>query len=73
VCLAVNAAVTTLWPDAPGWNALGMLLAVLLSLAAGQLMYERIEKQSISWPAILRWQAGLLGVGWLASLAGNFG
>jgi len=73
VCLAVNAAVTTLWPDAPGWNALGMLLAVLLSLAAGQLMYERIEKQSISWPAILRWQAGLLGVGWLASFAGNFG
>ena len=73
VCLAVNAAVTTLWPDAPGWNALGMLLAVLLSLAAGRLMYERIEKQSISWPAILRWQAGLLGVGWLASFAGNFG
>lgn len=73
VCLAVNAVVTTLWPGAPGWNALGMLLAVLLSLVAGRLLYEHIEKRGFSWPAILRWQAGLLGVGWLASLAGNFG
>lgn len=73
VCLAVNAVVTTLWPVAPGWNALGMPLALLLSLAAGRLLYERIEKQSTSWPTILRWQAGLLGAGWLASLAGSLG
>eukprot|EP01041_Mallomonas_annulata_P039338 gene39338-63006_t len=63
VCLLVNAVVSHLWPASPVPNALGMLLAFVLSLAAGRLLYLRVEQHVPTWSTALRWQAGLVGAG----------
>ncbi|MFT4242270.1 MAG: acyltransferase [Acidovorax sp.] len=68
VCLLVNAAVSRLWPASPALNALGMLGAFALSLAAGRQLYLRVERHGPSWPTALCWQAGLVGVGLLVAL-----
>ncbi len=71
VCLVVNAVVARLWPDSAAWNAAGMLLAFVLSVAAGRQLYEQVERRVPSWTLALRWQAGLVGAGVLVALAGN--
>lgn len=68
VCLLVNAVVSHLWPQAPVWNALGMLAAFALSLMAGRQLYERVERHVPSWTMALRWQAGLVGAGMLVAV-----
>jgi hypothetical protein len=40
----VNAAITTYWPDALWANALGMLLALLLSLLLGGWLHWLVER-----------------------------
>lgn len=72
VCLLVNAVVSQLWPDSPVLNALGMLLAFALSLAAGRLLYLRVERHVPSWATALRWQAGLVGTGLLVAVSNNW-
>ena len=72
VCLLVNAVVSHLWPDAPLPNALGMLLAFALSLAAGRLLYLRVERHVPSWTTALRWQLGLVGAGMLVAVSSNW-
>jgi peptidoglycan/LPS O-acetylase OafA/YrhL len=52
VSLAVNAAVTAYWPDALWANALGMLLALLLSLLLGSWLHGLVERQP---PTVWRW------------------
>lgn len=39
VCLLVGALWSQLWPTQPGWNALGMLVAFVLSLLAGRWLH----------------------------------
>ncbi len=70
VCLLVNALVSHWWPGAPLLNALGMAGAFLLSLMAGRLLYQRVERHVPSWTQALRWQAGLVGTGLAVALAG---
>lgn len=72
VCLLVNAVVGTLWPESPVINAIGMLLAFVLSLAAGRWLYLRVEQHVPSWSTALRWQAGLVGTGLLVTLSSNW-
>lgn len=72
VCLLVNAVVSHLWPASPWPNALGMLLAFGLSLAAGRQLYLRVEQHVPSWSTALRWQAGLVGTGLLVALSNNW-
>jgi peptidoglycan/LPS O-acetylase OafA/YrhL len=43
VCLLVNAVVSHFWPTQLAANALGMLLAFVLSLLAGQGLYRWVE------------------------------
>lgn len=43
VCLLVNACVSYVWPTQLAANALGMLLAFVLSLLAGQALYRWVE------------------------------
>jgi peptidoglycan/LPS O-acetylase OafA/YrhL len=71
VCLLVNAVVSHLWPASPVPNALGMLLAFVLSLAAGRLLYLRVERHVPTWSTALRWQAGLVGTGLLVAVTNN--
>ena len=52
VSLAVNAAVSSYWPDVLWANALGMLLALLLSLLLGGLLHRLVERQT---PTVWRW------------------
>lgn len=52
VSLLVNAGVTALWPNALWANALGMLGALLLSLACGGLLYRLVEQHA---PTLSRW------------------
>jgi len=72
VCVAVNAVASYFWPQSLAAAGLGMVLAFLLSLAAGHVLYERVERHAPTWQAALRWQAGLVGTGLLtaAVLAG---
>lgn len=72
VCLLVNAAVSRVWPTSPGANALGMLLAFGLSLAAGRQLYLRVERHVPTWSTALRWQAGLVGGGLLVAVSSNW-
>lgn len=72
VCLLVNAVVSHLWPTSPWLNALGMLLAFVLSLAAGRQLYLRVEQHVPSWSTALRWQAGLVGAGLLVVVSSNW-
>lgn len=71
VCLLVNALFSELWPDAPWINALGMLVAFGLSLAAGRVLYQLVERQLPSWTSALRWQAGLVGTGLMVARVGS--
>lgn len=71
VCLLVNAVFSHLWPASPAWNALGMLVAFALSLAAGWQLYGRIERHVPSWTTALRWQAGLVGTGMLVAVTSS--
>ena len=72
VCLLVNAVVSHLWPTSPLLNALGMLLAFGLSIAAGRLLYLRVERHVPSWSTALRWQMGLVGAGMLVAVSSNW-
>ncbi|WP_159917634.1 acyltransferase [Pantoea sp. 18069] len=65
VCLLVNAVVTWFWPDSPAVNLAGLWAAFALSLAMGQLLYQRVERHMPSWQDALRWQASLVGTGML--------
>lgn len=69
VCLLVNALVHLLWPQEPLPNALGMLAAFALSLAAGRQLYVAVERPTPTWALAWRWQATLVGAGVLAALA----
>jgi peptidoglycan/LPS O-acetylase OafA/YrhL len=44
VSLLVNAVVTHVWPTGVWINAVGMLVSLSLSLVAGALLYEKVEK-----------------------------
>ena len=68
VCLLVNATVSTLWPGATAPAVLGMALAFALSIAAGRLLYERVERHVPTWSTALRWQAGFVGTGLAVAL-----
>ena len=72
VCLVVNTVVGRLWPDAPVPNMLGMVLAFVLSLAAGRQLYVRVEQHVPSWSTALRWQVGLVGTGMLVAGLNNW-
>ncbi|CAN7301424.1 acyltransferase [Acidovorax sp. LjRoot129] len=72
VCLLVNAVVSHLWPASPGLNALGMLLAFVLSLAAGRQLYLRVERHVPTWSTAFRWQMVLVGAGLLVPLIDNW-
>lgn len=67
VCLLVNAVVSYFWPASVAANLLGLWLAFALSVAAGGLLYARVERHVPSWQAALRWQAGLVGTGLLTT------
>lgn len=71
VCLLVNALISEAWPDAPWVNALGMLAAFVLSLGAGRLLYQHVERRVPSWLSALRWQAGLVGTGLIVARVGS--
>ena len=68
VCLLVNALVAQCWPQSPWANALGMLAAFVLSVLAARPLYLRLERHVPDWALALRWQAGLVGGGWLVAL-----
>ena len=72
VCLLVNAVVSQLWPDEPVLNALGMALAFALSLVAGRVLYQRVERHVPSWTTALRWQLGLVGAGMLVVMTSHW-
>ncbi len=66
VCLLVNAIWHAMWPEGVAMNALGLLVALVASVAAGALLYRSVESHRASWMRLLGWQAGVLSVGALA-------
>lgn len=68
VCLLVNALVAQCWPQSPGANALGMCAAFGLSLWAARPLYLHVERHVPDVALALRWQAALVGGGWLVAL-----
>lgn len=68
VCLLVNAGVSRWWPTSVGMALAGMVAAFALSVAAGHLLYECVERHMPTWQVALRWQASLVCTGLLAAL-----
>ena len=64
VSLVVSAAVAANWPDSLWANGLGMLLALLLSLLSGGLLYRWVERHP---PTVWRW------LGWAAAFMASVG
>ena len=69
VCLLVNALISTVWPQSPAINAVGMVLAFALSVLAGRVLYQRVEQHVPSWTTAVRWQLALVLGGVLLELA----
>ena len=69
VSLAVSAFVTHWWPQSLAWNAVGMLLALALSVLAGAVLHRWTEQKNPGWRQWLFWVAVFmasagLAVGW---------
>ena len=60
LCLLVNATITTLFPANPVINALGMLLAVAVSIAGGHQFHRRIESHPFKTRTRLLFPAGVV-------------
>lgn len=67
--LLVNAAVSGFFPANPVINALGMLLALAVSIAAGAEFHRRVERPAFATRTRLLFPAGVVAGGWLAALA----
>ncbi|MEY5027718.1 MAG: hypothetical protein RLZ63_33 [Pseudomonadota bacterium] len=55
VSLLVNAKVSTLWPTSTLMNALGMLMALVFSLGAGEVLHRLTEQGPATWRRWLVW------------------
>lgn len=69
LCLLVNALFINLFPTNPVASALGMVVAVAVSIAGGELFYRRIESRPFTVRMRLLFPAGVVAGGWLAALA----
>jgi len=73
ICLLVNAVVSYFWPENLLLNSAGLLLAFVLSLQGGRILYQQVECRVPAWSRAWRWQASLIGMGllvvWLELLA----
>ena len=67
VCVLVNAVESHFWPQSVTAALAGMVIAFGLSLYAGHVLYEHVERHVPSWNLALRWQAGLVGAGLLTT------
>ena len=68
VILAVNAVVSH-WGARSAWgDALGLLTALLLSLAAATVLYTQVEQRPATWRALGLLFGGLVLCGMLATL-----
>lgn len=67
VCVLVNAVESYFWPHSVAAAMAGMLVAFALSLVAGHVLFERVERHVPTWRSALRWQAGLVGTGLLTT------
>lgn len=68
MCLLVNAEFQSAWPNSMLANSLGMLMAVLLSIAAGAALYECTENTRANWQRLRHWHVGVLSTGAMAAL-----
>lgn len=55
VSLTVSAFVTHWWPDSAVFNAAGMLLALCLSVMAGQVLHDWVEQKNLDWRHWFLW------------------
>ncbi|GLT23715.1 hypothetical protein GCM10007933_31830 [Zoogloea oryzae] len=69
LCLLVNATFITLFPTHPMVNAIGMLVALGISIVGGELFYRGIESRPLPVRLRLLFPAGVVAGGWLAALA----
>ena len=68
ICLLVNAVVNHFWHGSVTAAVVGIPFAFVLSLTAGYVLYQLVERHVSSWSQALRWQAGLIGVGLFTTL-----
>lgn len=68
MCLLVNAELHSTWPHSVLANSLGILMAMLLSVAAGAALYEWTENTRASWQRLRHWHVGVLSTGAMAAL-----
>lgn len=66
VCLLVNFVVHQFWPASVAMNALGMGLAVILSLLAGHVLHRWTEQGAASWARWMGWTATFMASAGLA-------
>lgn len=64
--LLVSAEVHSRWPERVVANGVGMLASVLLSIAAGSVLYEYTERGKVAWQHLRNWHIGALSMGGIA-------
>jgi uncharacterized BrkB/YihY/UPF0761 family membrane protein len=69
VLLLVSALVSRFLPDTPWIDLFGLLLTLLLSIAAAALLYRWVECRPVTWRVVLGLFAGLLACGALGAWA----
>ncbi len=69
ICLLVNMLVSVSFPANPVINAMGMVLAVVASVAGGNQFHYRVESYPFRTRTRLLFPAGVVAGGWLTALA----
>lgn len=66
VCLGVNFAIHRLWPDSVPANALGMAVALGMSLLVGHAVHHVTERGAMTWTRWMVWMGCFMASVWLA-------
>ncbi|HRH74442.1 MAG TPA: acyltransferase, partial [Zoogloea sp.] len=69
LCLLVNMLVSVAFPANPVINAMGMVLAVVVSVVGGHQFHYRVESYPFRTRTRLLFPAGVVAGGWLTALA----
>lgn len=72
MCLLVSAEIYGSWPHSVIANALGIVLALALSLASGTVLYEWTEHPKATWQRLHGWYLAVVSTGFLATLTQAF-
>lgn len=68
ISLLVNAEVYRSWPNSVTASAMGVGIAIAMSITSGAVLYEWTEKTPVSWQRLRQWYVGVASTSCIAML-----